>query len=97
MATVHLEGRAVAVSDETARCLKANAVIGLLMPLGRPKAKPGRRAEGPRLAQGCAPNSQLSAPWGATCMRCYNRFVRWRRAGVWDQIMDVLTAPASKK
>jgi hypothetical protein len=22
---------------------------------------------------------------------CYNRFVRWRRAGVWDQIMDTLT------
>ncbi|UVC19103.1 IS5 family transposase [Mesorhizobium onobrychidis] len=23
---------------------------------------------------------------------CYNRFVRWRRAGVWDQIMDMLAA-----
>jgi transposase len=23
---------------------------------------------------------------------CYNRFVRWRRAGVWDQIMDALSA-----
>ena len=23
---------------------------------------------------------------------CYNRFVRWRRAGVWDQLMDALTA-----
>jgi transposase len=22
---------------------------------------------------------------------CYNRFVRWRRAGIWDQIMDALT------
>ena len=21
---------------------------------------------------------------------CYNRFVRWRRAGIWDQIMDAL-------
>ena len=21
---------------------------------------------------------------------CYNRFVRWRQAGVWDQIMDAL-------
>src|SRR5258708_2838826 len=37
---------------------------------------------------------------GATCQRpmarprttCYNRFVRWRRAGVWDQIMDALAA-----
>src|SRR5262245_40756025 len=23
---------------------------------------------------------------------CYNRFVRWRRAGVWDRIMEVLAA-----
>ncbi len=23
---------------------------------------------------------------------CYNRFVRWRKAGVWDQIMNALTA-----
>jgi transposase len=23
---------------------------------------------------------------------CYNRFVRWRRAGIWDQIMDALAA-----
>jgi transposase len=42
----------------------------------------------------CAP-----ALLGAICRRpmvprttCYNRFVRWRRAGVWDQIMDALVA-----
>ena len=23
---------------------------------------------------------------------CYNRFVRWRRAGVWDRLMDAITA-----
>ena len=23
---------------------------------------------------------------------CYNRFVRWRKAGVWDRIMDAVTA-----
>jgi transposase len=23
---------------------------------------------------------------------CYNRFVRWRRAGIWDQIMEALAA-----
>ncbi|TIV43182.1 MAG: IS5 family transposase, partial [Mesorhizobium sp.] len=22
---------------------------------------------------------------------CYNRFVRWRKAGVWDRLMDVIT------
>src|SRR5437899_10780290 len=38
-----------------------------------------------------------SAPWrdppdnfGSTT--CYNRFVRWRRAGVWDQLMNALAA-----
>jgi transposase len=24
---------------------------------------------------------------------CYNRFVRWRRAGVWDRVLDALTDP----
>jgi transposase len=23
---------------------------------------------------------------------CYNRFVRWRQAGIWDQIMEALAA-----
>ena len=23
---------------------------------------------------------------------CYNRFARWRKAGVWDQMMDAITA-----
>ena len=26
------------------------------------------------------------------CTTCYNRFVRWRRAGVWGRIMDALAA-----
>jgi transposase len=38
------------------------------------------------------------APWRdlpeicGPCTTCYNRFVRWRRAGVWDQIMEALAA-----
>ena len=38
------------------------------------------------------------APWGdlpenfGPYTTCYNRFVRWRRAGVWDQLMNALTA-----
>jgi transposase len=23
---------------------------------------------------------------------CYNRFVRWRKAGVWDRLMDAIAA-----
>ena len=26
------------------------------------------------------------------CTTCYNRFVRWRRAGVWGRIMDAFAA-----
>ena len=41
---------------------------------------------------------QSGAPWRdlpdcyRPCTTCYNRFVRWRRAGVWGRIMDALAA-----
>jgi transposase len=39
-----------------------------------------------------APLRDLSDSFGPYTT-CYNRFVRWRRAGVWDQILDaVITA-----
>ena len=38
-----------------------------------------------------APWRDLPETYGSRTT-CYNRFVRWRRAGVWDQIMDALAA-----
>jgi len=38
-----------------------------------------------------APWRDLPATYGPRTT-CYNRFVRWRKAGVWDQIMDALSA-----
>lgn len=38
-----------------------------------------------------APWRDLPETYGA-CTTCYNRFVRWRQAGVWDRIMDPLAA-----
>ena len=38
-----------------------------------------------------APWRDLPETYGARTT-CYNRFVRWRRAGVWDRIMDALAA-----
>ncbi len=38
-----------------------------------------------------APRRDLPAAFGPRTT-CYSRFVRWRRAGVWDQIMDALAA-----
>jgi transposase len=46
----------------------------------------------------CSSVLRSGAPWrdlpdcyGPTTT-CYNRFVRWRRAGVWGRIMDALAA-----
>jgi transposase len=36
-----------------------------------------------------APWRDLPDGYGAPTT-CYNRFVRWRRAGIWDRIMDAL-------
>src|SRR5262249_22367829 len=38
-----------------------------------------------------APWRDLPSAFGP-CTTCYNRFVRWRRAGVWSRIMDALAA-----
>ena len=38
-----------------------------------------------------APWRDLPERYGARTT-CYNRFVRWRRAGVWDGIMNALVA-----
>jgi transposase len=38
-----------------------------------------------------APWRDLTETYGPRTT-CYNRFVRWRQAGVWDQIMDALAA-----
>ena len=41
---------------------------------------------------------QSGAPWRdlpscyGPCTTCYNRFVRWRRAGVWGRIMEAFAA-----
>ena len=38
----------------------------------------------------CAVARSSRALWPRTT--CYNRFVRWRKAGVWDRMMDAITA-----
>ena len=38
-----------------------------------------------------APWRDLPETYGP-CTTCYNRFVHWRRAGVWDRIMQALAA-----
>lgn len=57
----------------------------------------------PRVDDRCVLNGifwvlRSGAPWRDLPERygprttCYNRFVRWRKAGVWDRMMDAVTA-----
>jgi transposase len=45
----------------------------------------------------------ISTPWRDLPERyrpyttCYNRFNRWRKAGIWDQLMDAITKPYDGK
>ena len=63
-------------------------------PRGIPRVEDRRVLNGTASFGSCAPAApcrDLPEPFvpGSTC---YNRFVRWRRAGVWDRIMDALAA-----
>jgi transposase len=57
-----------------------------------------RRANDRRVLNGVFWILRSGAPWRdlpetyGPRTACYNRFVRWRRAGVWDRIMDALAA-----
>jgi transposase len=57
-----------------------------------------RRVDGRRVLNGIFWVLRSGVPWRdlpkehGPYTACYNRFVRWRRAGVGDQIMDALTA-----
>ena len=52
-----------------------------------------RRVNDRRVLSGIFWVLRSGAPWrDLPETYCYNRFVRWRRAGVWDRIMDALAA-----
>jgi transposase len=60
------------------------------------KSRGVRRVNDRRVLNGIFWALRSGAPWRdlPVCYgprtTCYNRFVRWRRAGVWDRIMDSL-------
>src|ERR687893_1296567 len=70
-------------------------VIELLLP-NKPRGVP--RVDDRRVLNGIFWVLRSGAPWRdlpesyGPHTTCYNRFVRWRRAGVWDQIMEALAA-----
>jgi transposase len=69
-------------------------VIEPLLP-NRPRGVP--RVDNRRVLNGIFWVLRSGAPWRDLPERygpsttCYNRFVRWRRAGVWDRLMDAIT------
>ena len=62
------------------------------------KSRGVRRVNDRRVLSGIFWVLRSGAPWRdlpetyGPRTTCYNRFVRWRRAGVWDHIMDALAA-----
>ena len=63
-----------------------------------PKGKPGpRRKDDRRVLNGIFWILRTGAPWRDLPNRygpyttAYNRFNRWRKAGVWDRLMDTVT------
>jgi transposase len=69
-------------------------VIEPLLP-NKPRGVP--RVDDRRLLNGIFWVLRSAAPWRDLPERygprttCYNRFVRWRKAGVWDRLMDAIT------
>jgi transposase len=70
-------------------------VIEPLLP-NKPRGVP--RVDDRRVLNGTFWVLRSGAPWRDLPERygprttCYNRFVRWRKAGVWDRLMDAITA-----
>jgi transposase len=69
-------------------------VIEPLLP-NKPRGVP--RVDDRRVLNGIFWVLRSGAPWRdlperyGPCTTCYNRFVRWRKAGVWDRLMDATT------
>jgi transposase len=70
-------------------------VIEPLLP-NKPRGVP--RVDDRRVLNGIFWVLRSGAPWRDLPERygprttCYNRFVRWRKAGVWDRLMDAIAA-----
>jgi transposase len=70
----------------------------VIKPMLRNKPRGMPRVDDRRVLNGIVWVLRSGAPWRdlpeiyGSCTTCYNRFVRWRRAGVWDRIMEALAA-----
>lgn len=71
------------------------SIIAPLLP-NKPRGVP--RVDDRRVLNGIYWRLRTGSPWCEIPERygpsttCYNRFVRWRKLGVWDRIFDAITA-----
>jgi transposase len=69
---------------------------GIIRPMLPNKPRGVPRVDDRRVLNGIFWVLRSGAPWRdlpvtyGPCTTCYNRFVRWGRAGIWDQIMEAL-------
>ena len=69
----------------------------VIQPLLPNKPRGVARVDDRRVLNGIFWVLRSGAPWADLPERygprttCYNRFVRWREAGVWDRLMDAIT------
>lgn len=71
------------------------SIIEPLLP-NKPRGVP--RVDDRRVLNGILWRFRTGSPWAETPERygpsttCYNRFVRWRKAGVWDRLLAAVSA-----
>lgn len=70
----------------------------VIEPLLPTKVRGVARVDDRRVLNGIMWRLRTGAPWAdiperyGSHMTCYNRFVRWRKAGVWDRILQAISA-----
>lgn len=70
------------------------AIIDPLLPR---KSRGVARVEDRRVLNGIFWRLRTGSPWAdiperyGPCTTCYNRFVRWRKAGIWDRLLKAVS------
>ena len=69
----------------------------IIQPLLPQKSRGVPRVDDRRVINGILWRFRTGSPWAdipdryGPCTTCYNRFVRWRKAGVWDRLLEAVS------
>ena len=80
-----------------ARYELSDAEWKIIAPLLPDKSRGVKRVDDLRVLNGIFWRLRSGAPWADIPLRygpyttCYNRFVRWQKAGVWDQLLKAVS------